>query len=66
MNAFRSPPILLFDYTHRYSIRLAHLSGFLVVPNAVGTGFLPSSSTRLGSDLVVYLRHASPQVVHHD
>ena len=47
-------------------IRFDRLSGFLAVPNAVGTGFLPSSSTRLGSDLVVYLRHASPQVVHHD
>ena len=41
MNAFRSPRILLFDYTHRHSIRLAHLSGFLVVPNAVGLAFYP-------------------------
>ena len=47
-------------------IRLDRLSGFLAVPNTVRTGFLPSSSTRLGGDLVVYLRHASPQVVHHD
>ena len=47
-------------------IRLDRLSGFLADPNAVGTGFLPSSSTRLVSNRVVCLRHASPQVVHHD
>ena len=47
-------------------IHLDHLSGFLTVPNTVRTGFLPSSSTRLGIDFIVYFRHASPQVVHHD